>query len=92
MTHARNPGKEKIRNLKYRQKRFAIKYVFSHSYFDRQIIESVNRISFTALHNMLREQFPEQPILINTPELIEGEILSDSRGRGTFQQYEPIIT
>lgn len=84
--HRRSPQSIAKRNLKYRQKRFAKKYIFSHAYHDRNVAETVNRISSTRLQSELRDVFQGQPILIDyADDLVKGEILADSRGKGSFQ-------
>jgi len=65
------------------QRRVAKQFVFDTSLRDRQLAETVSRVGYNEIISYLLSKFEHVDPHV---ALIErGEVLTDSRGRGTFQ-------
>ena len=65
-----------------RQKRSIRRIIFTSSFHDKILCETICRLSRDEVLGLLRE--PVQVSLV--PDVEKGEVLLDSRGRGSFQR------
>ena len=56
--------------------------IYSLSYNDRILCETVSKVSRTDVLAFLNEAIQ----ISDVPDVVKGEVLVDSRGRGSFQQ------
>lgn len=79
MPHRRSPAS--------RQRRAARRYILNHAYRDRIQAETVAKTPSKELIDFLKEKF--EGVDISALNIIEqGEVTSDSRGRGSMQQVK----
>ena len=62
----------------------ALSYIYQLSLQDRIIAETVNRCHFSEVLEHLRVQY-ESVNVHEVPDVVRGEVLLDSRGRGSLQ-------
>ena len=75
-----------IRSKFSKMKKAAYHYLLTTSYRDRQLAETVCRIDTSAIISHVQQQFPHEPVEMSiVQDLEKGEVLVDSRGRGTLQ-------
>ena len=80
------PGKRSPEaNLRRKQNRRAHQIINSRAVRDRELGEVVNTVAGRVVVNLLSLEFSDL-VAINTPSVELGEVLADSRGRGTQQQ------
>lgn len=75
------------RSVKAQQRRDARRIVLEASFRDRDLAETVNRVKPNELITELRKKY--STIFVEVARVDPGEILIDSRGRGTLQQIQP---
>jgi len=71
------------RNPTSQQRREARRYIFETSYRDRQQSETVSRVGWMEVVNYLLSK--HEHVDTHVALIEHGEVLTDSRGRGTFQ-------
>lgn len=71
--------------MRRRIRYFARRYIFLHSHHDRVLRETVNVIKREDVIKAVGERFGVVPLGC-IPDVEVGEVLSDSRGRGSFQK------
>lgn len=83
------PNKRGIRSKKNRQRRTARRFIFRHSFNDYQQAETVNRVDWKQVEAHLQglyDQVVVHDVDVVADDLVFGEILTDSRGKGSFQK------
>lgn len=68
------------------QRQAAQQYILDASFRDQTMAETVSRTDFQAVLTFLGKKF--EFVLPEVGDIIKGEVLSDSRGRGTYQKRE----
>jgi len=73
-----------LRSKEKRQERDARRFILDTSFHDPIMAETISRVSDTMIVAHLDALYPGTP----PPEInvVRGEVLIDSRGRGTFQK------
>jgi len=70
-------------------RRYAKRYVLNHSFHDVIWAETICIFDRVAVHNYIHVTYPELldgVLLSDIPDIERGEVLVDSRGRGSFQR------
>ena len=78
---------QRSRDAKIR--RYAKKHIINHSYHDVIWAETICTFDRVQVHNYIHVTYPELVdgvLLGDIPDIERGEVLVDSRGRGTFQR------
>ena len=78
MPHRRSPAS--------RQRRAARRYIINHAYHDRTQAESVARTPRKEVLTFLQSLF--EGVDLSALNIEQGEVLADSRGRGSMQQMK----
>ena len=74
MPHKRSPEKRQLRRIR--------RIIFTHAFRDRVSYETICTLSRSEVLGLLNE-----PVLVaSVPDVERGEVLTDSRGTGTFQR------
>jgi len=73
------------RSVKSLQRRLAKKIVFRQAYHDQEIKEIINRTTPEWIMQVLNQVYGYVEVGA-IPELEQGEVLVDSRGKGSFQK------
>lgn len=74
------------RSMKARQRRLVKRFILKNSFKDRMKAESVCRTDPKAIIEMLQKNFDEVHLEVINYE--RGEVLVDSKGRGSLQRQE----
>lgn len=74
------------RSFEAKQRRAARKLIFTMAYRDRFGAETVNRLNMREIMDYISAMFNGRVHLGAIPRVEQGEVLSDSRGRGSFQR------
>lgn len=76
---------EHQRSVQSRQKRDARRFILDTSFHDRELAETVSRVSARRIIDKLKITYEEVHLSV-VVDVVRGEVLIDSRGRGTFQK------
>lgn len=71
------------RSLRSQQRRSAKRFILDNSFHDRIMAESISTVTHKAVLTYLGKIYEMVPMFLVNVE--RGEVLVDSRGRGTFQ-------
>lgn len=74
------------RSLEARQRRATRRLILEMAYRDKLRAETINRLSRNELVNLVSKMFGGRVHLGAIPMVEVGEVLCDSRGRGSFQR------
>ena len=86
MEHRRSPDKHNERLQKH-QERIAKRLIFSTGFHDKILGETVSRVSRLDVLSQL-SKLAEPVSLCTIPDVEKGEVLVDSRARGSFQRMK----
>lgn len=71
------------------QRRAAKKFILLMAYRDKFTAETINRVSVRDIIDYLVQRFNGRVSLGAIPSVEVGEVLHDSRGKGSFQRCNP---
>lgn len=74
------------RSFEAQQRRAARRFVLEMAYRDKLTAETINRLDRSDLINYISKAFGGRVHLGSIPMIERGEVLSDSRGGGSFQR------
>lgn len=82
-----------LRSQESMQRRSVKRYIFTHSFNDFLQGETVNRVDWDQVEahlQVLYEKVVVHDVDVVADDLVLGEILSDSRGKGSFQKIKVV--
>ena len=81
------PNKRSLLSL---QKRAVKRYLLTTSYYDRERAETVCTVTPAEIILHLNSKFPNLPVHVSTVQVVRGEVLMDSRGKGSLQKQREV--